>query len=85
MSGPVQKAEKLPPTKPDRMPSDAPPWLALVTTSLTCLRLVEVKTFVNSGIRAPAAVPQEMMTDSTHQSLRVVGVVVQQAGNWRRR
>ncbi len=66
MSDPVQNAEKLPATRPLRMPSDAPPWSALFTISSTCRLLVDVKNFVNSGMSAPAAVPQEMMIDSTH-------------------
>src|SRR6266700_510636 len=68
MHKPIQNAEKLPATKPDRMFSDAPPCLEQLVTSLTCLELVLTKTLVNSGITAPATVPQLMMTDSTHQS-----------------
>src|SRR5882672_11248815 len=64
---PVQKAEKLPATRPERMLSDAPPCLEDVTTSLTCRLSVEVKILVNSGINAPAMVRSEMMEDSTHQ------------------
>src|SRR6266851_10466261 len=48
------------------MPSDAPPSSAEVTTSLTCLDSVEVKAFTNSGITAPARVPQEMIEASFH-------------------
>src|SRR6266571_4910216 len=69
MHRPIQNAEKLPATKPDRMFSDAPPCFEQVVTSLTCCELVLVKILVNSGITAPATVPQEMMDDSTHQRL----------------
>src|ERR1043165_1569588 len=68
MHSPIQKAEKLPATKPDRMFNDAPPCLEQLVTSRTCLQLVLTKTFVNSGINAPATVPQLMMADRTHQS-----------------
>src|SRR5271155_1294707 len=66
MHRPIQKAEKLPATKPDRMFSDAPPCLEQLVTSLTWRELVLTKTLVNSGITAPATVPQLMMIDSTH-------------------
>ena len=66
MTRPIQKAEKLPATKPDRMFSEAPPCLEQLVTSLTCRELVLVKILVNSGISAPATVPQLMMTESTH-------------------
>ena len=66
MHSPIQKAEKLPATKPDRMFSDAPPCLEQLVTSLTCRELVLTKILVNSGINAPATVPQLMMTESTH-------------------
>src|SRR6185295_10480193 len=65
---PIQNAEKLPATNPDRMFSEAPPCLEQLVTSRTCRELVLTKTFVNSGINAPATVPQLMMADSTHQS-----------------
>src|SRR6185503_8645032 len=64
---PFQKAEKLPATKPDRMFNEAPPWEEALTTSFTCREWVLAKTFVNSGMSAPASVPQLMMLDSTHQ------------------
>src|SRR5580658_5206835 len=66
MQSPIQKAEKLPATKPDRMLSEAPPCLEQLVTSLTWRELVLTKTLVNSGITAPAMVPQLMMTDNTH-------------------
>src|SRR5689334_4827109 len=66
MTRPIQNAEKLPATKPDRMFSDAPPCLEQLVTSRTCREVVLTKTFVNSGINAPATVPQLMMTESTH-------------------
>src|SRR5277367_4173061 len=49
--------------------NDAPPSRDAVTTSRTCLDSVEVKTFTNSGMMAPARVPQVMMVDSFHQKL----------------
>src|SRR6266850_403581 len=67
MQRPIQKAEKLPATNPDRMLSDAQPCLEQLVTSRTCRELVLTKTFVNSGITAPATVPQLIMTESTHQ------------------
>src|SRR5580658_300716 len=66
MHSPIQKAEKLPATKPDRMLSDAPPCLEQLVTSRTWRELVLTNTLVNSGITAPATVPQLMMTDNTH-------------------
>src|SRR5882724_839664 len=66
MTRPIQKAEKLPATKPDRMLSEAPPCLEQLVTSRTCLELVLTNTLVNSGINAPATVPQLMMPESTH-------------------
>src|ERR1051326_8504300 len=68
MHKPIQNAEKLPATKPDKMLSDAPPCLEQFVTSRTCLELVLTKTFVNSGITAPATVPQLMITESTHHN-----------------
>src|SRR6266513_6376368 len=67
MTRPIQKAEKFPATKPDRMFNEAPPCLEQLVTSRTCRELVLTNTFVNSGINAPATVPQEMMAESTHQ------------------
>src|SRR5438477_12170419 len=64
---PIQKAEKLPATKPERIFREAPPCLEQFVTSRTCLQLVLTNIFVNSGITAPATVPQLMITDSTHQ------------------
>src|SRR6185436_2077955 len=66
MQRPIQKAEKLPATKPDKMFSDAPPCLEQLVTSRTCLQLVLTNTLVNSGITAPATVPQLIITESTH-------------------
>ena len=51
------------------MLSDAPPSRELVTISRTWRELVEVKTLTNSGISAPASVPQLMMVASFHQSV----------------
>src|SRR5271165_5057075 len=66
MTRPIQKAEKLPATKPERMLSEAPPCLEQLVTSRTCVDLVLTKILVNSGIKAPATVPQLMMIDKTH-------------------
>src|SRR6185436_15584584 len=66
MTRPVQNAEKLPATNPDKILSDAPPCRDALVTSATCRELVLVKIFVNSGINAPANVPQLIITDSTH-------------------
>src|SRR5688500_20373389 len=48
---------------------DAPPSRDEVTTSLTCADSTEVKIFTNSGMIAPASVPQVMMVESFHQSV----------------
>src|SRR6476620_1401925 len=67
MTNPIQNAEKLPATKPERMFNEAPPCLEQLVTSRTWRELVLTNTLVNSGINAPATVPQLMMTDNTHQ------------------
>src|SRR5437667_7961398 len=67
MHSPIQKADILPATKPDRMFRDAPPCLEQLVTSRTWRELVLTNTFVNSGIKAPATVPQLMIIDSTNQ------------------
>src|SRR5580765_1194607 len=69
MTMPIQYALKLPAVSPDRMFSDGPPSRDAVTTSLTCFDWVEVKTLTNSGMIAPASVPQVMMSDSFHHRL----------------
>src|SRR5262245_25998304 len=66
---PNQNALKFPATKPDRMLSDAPPSCDDLTTSRTCADLTEVKTFTNSGMMAPASVPQVITSDSFHHSV----------------
>src|SRR5262245_17974908 len=66
MQMPIQNAEKLPATNPERMFSDAPTCLAQLVTSRTWRAVVLTNTLVNSGINAPAAVPQLMMIESTH-------------------
>src|SRR5438552_17549923 len=48
--------------------SDAPPSLLDVTISCTCRECIEVNTLTNSGMIAPASVPQVMISDSFHQS-----------------
>src|SRR5436309_15953913 len=68
MQRPIQTADMLPATKPERMFSDAPPCLEQFVTSRTCRELVLTNTLVNSGISAPATVPQLMIIDNTHQS-----------------
>src|SRR5437870_1878258 len=68
MTRPIQKAEKLPATNPERMLSEAPPCLEQLVTSRTWREVVLTKTFVNSGMRAPATVPQLMIAERTHQS-----------------
>src|SRR5437870_13904509 len=70
MVRPIQNAEKLPATNPERMFKEAPPCLEQLVTSRTCLELVLTNTLVNSGINAPATVPQLMIIDSTHQRAR---------------
>src|SRR5262249_16689006 len=69
MHNPIQNAEKLPATKPESMLREAPPCLEQLVTSRTWRELVLTNTFVNSGIKAPATVPQLMMDESTHQRL----------------
>src|SRR6187402_1767500 len=68
MQRPIQNAEKLPATNPERMFSDAPPCLEQLVTSRTCRDEVLTNTFVNSGINAPATVPQLIMIESTHHN-----------------
>src|SRR5579859_968996 len=69
MTSPIQNAQKLPVTKPDRMFSDAPPWPEQVTISFTCRDWVLTKILVNSMMSGPASVPQETMPASTHHKL----------------
>src|SRR5215212_2464395 len=49
--------------------SDAPPSRDEVTTSRVWRDSTDVKTFTNSGMIAPASVPQVMMAPSFHQSV----------------
>ena len=63
MTIPVQKAEKLPETSPERMVNEDPPSREAVTTSLVCLAFGEVNIFVNSGMSAAPKVPQEMIRE----------------------
>ena len=69
MTMPSQKALKSPATRPDRIFSDAPPSREDVTTSRTCLESIDVKTFTNSGIIAPASVPHVITLESFHHKL----------------
>src|SRR5690349_12642416 len=55
--------------KPDKIFSDAPPSRDDVTISRTCLESVEVNTFTNSGITAPARVPHVITVDNFHHSV----------------
>src|SRR3954467_6484880 len=66
---PSQYALKLPATRPDRMLSDGPPSRDDVTPSFVCRDSVDVNTFTNSGMIAPASVPQVMTAESFHQSV----------------
>src|SRR5258705_13001545 len=61
-----QNTEKFPATSPDRMLSDAPPSRDAATISRTWRELLLVNTLVNSGIRAAASVPHEMIVESFH-------------------
>src|SRR5215467_3021514 len=67
MMRPIQKALKLPATRPERTFRDAPPSREDTTISRTCRDSVEVKTLMASGMIAPAKVPQEMIIESFHQ------------------
>src|SRR3954452_7159266 len=67
MTKPIQKADMLPATNPERMFREAPPCLEQFVTSRTCRELVLVNTLVNSGMSAPATVPQLIIIESTHQ------------------
>src|SRR6185503_4172502 len=75
---PNQYALKLPATKPERMLSDGPPSRDDVTTSLTCRDSTDVKTLTNSGMIAPASVPQVMTAESFHQRVPSpsVGIII---------
>src|SRR5215831_5430537 len=66
---PSQNALKLPATRPDRMLSDGPPSRDDVTTSRVCRDSVDVNTFTNSGMIAPASVPHVMTADSFHHNV----------------
>ena len=67
MARPIQKAEKLPATRPERMVRPVPPSLVASTISRQWALLVLVKRRVSSGMIAAAMVPQEMMVASFHQ------------------
>src|SRR5919201_2576291 len=66
---PSQNALKFPATKPERMFSDAPPSREDVTISRVCRDFTDVNTFTNSGIMAPASVPQVITSESFHHSV----------------
>src|SRR5215467_4108481 len=59
-------ALKLPAMNPDKIFNEAPPSREDVTTSRTCRESVDVKTFTNSGITAPASVPHVTIEDNFH-------------------
>src|SRR6266487_4067672 len=59
-------ALKFPATKPERMFSEAPPSRDEVTISRVWREPTEVNTFTNSGMIAPASVPQVITSDSFH-------------------
>src|SRR5881628_1855727 len=67
MTIPSQKALKSPATRPDKMFSDAPPSRDDITTSRVWRESTDVKTFTNSGMIAPASVPQVITVESFHQ------------------
>src|SRR5438105_6768956 len=69
IASPSQYALKLPATRPDNILSEAPPSREEVTTSRTCRDSVDVKTFTNSGMIAPASVPHVMMAESFHHKV----------------
>src|SRR5688500_3003638 len=65
---PSQNALKFPGTSPDRRFSDAPPSRDELTTSRTWELSVDVKTFTNSGMIAPASVPHVITVESFRHS-----------------
>src|SRR5437867_9706157 len=69
MAMPSQNALKFPAMRPDKMLSEAPPSREEMTTSLTWLDSVDVKTLTNSGMIAPARVPHVMTVESFHHSV----------------
>ena len=48
--------------------------ISAVITSRTWREVVLTKILVNSGISAPATVPQEMIAESTHQRFGLISV-----------
>ena len=66
---PIQNADILPDTIPERIVNEEPPSLEAVTTSSVCLAFGEVKIFVNSGIKAAPNVPQEMIAERISHKL----------------
>src|SRR5262245_9151993 len=66
---PSQYALKFPATRPERMFSDGPPSRDDVTTSFVCRDSVDVNTFTNSGMIAPANVPHVMTSESFHHNV----------------
>src|SRR5258708_5498520 len=66
MTSPIQNADMLPAPKPERMFNEAPPFLEQFVNSRTWRELVLTNTLVNSGINAPAMVPQLIITERTH-------------------
>jgi hypothetical protein len=68
ITSPNQYALKLPAVSPLSTVSAGPPSRLASTISRTCRLFTLVNALVNSGINAPASVPQLMMVDSFHHS-----------------
>src|SRR2546425_2451894 len=86
IASPSQYALKLPATRPDNILSEAPPSREEVTTSFTCRDLMDVKTFTNSGMIAPASVPHVMTAESFHHrvvSPAILGIRMRESANVR--
>ncbi len=64
--------------QPERMFSEAPPCWEALTTSSQWRDLVLVNTLVNSGIKAPAMVPQLMMIERAHHKPSYLSVKIAQ-------
>src|SRR5437016_12489556 len=84
IASPSQYALKLPATSPDNILSEAPPSREEVTTSRTCRESVDVKTFTNSGMIAPASVPHVITAESFHHSVAspaISGIKIRESRN----
>src|SRR5438552_3302958 len=80
---PSQYALKFPATSPDRMLSDGPPSRDEITTSFVCRDSTDVNTLTNSGMIAPASVPQVMTSESFHHSVPSprLGIIILETTN----